>query len=60
MADDDEWLDAEAAARYINLPIGSIYRLVHEGRLEAVCPPVRVRRQDVEDCVERCRIRPGE
>ncbi len=57
---DDEWVDAEAAARYINLPISSIHRLLHEGRLEVVCPPVRVRRQDVEDCAERCQIRPGE
>jgi excisionase family DNA binding protein len=60
MADEDEWLDAEAAARYINLPVRSIYRLIHDGRLEAVRLPVRVRRHELDACLERCRIRPGE
>ena len=60
VADEDEWLDAEAAARYINLPVRSIYRLVHDGRLEAVRFPVRVRRHELDACLERCRIRPGE
>ncbi len=48
------------AARYINLPVRSIYRLIHDGRLEAVRFPVRVRRHELDACLERCRIRPGE
>ena len=60
VAHEDEWLDAEAAARYINLPLRSIYRLLHEGRLEAVRFAVRVRRHELDACLERCRIRPGE
>jgi excisionase family DNA binding protein len=34
VADEDERLDAETAARYINLAVRSIYRLIHDGRLD--------------------------
>ena len=57
---DEEWLDVEAAARYLNFHPNTIYRLVHDGKLPALRFPVRIRRDDLDTCVERCRILPGE
>jgi excisionase family DNA binding protein len=60
MAGDAEWLDAEAAARYLNLHPNTIYQMIRDGRLPAMRFPVRIRREDLDDCLERCRIKPGE
>lgn len=30
--DHDEWLDAEAAGGYLNLPTSPVYRLITDGR----------------------------
>lgn len=57
---DDEWVDVEAASRYLNLSANTIYRLVRDGKLTALMFPVRVRRRDLDICFERCRIKPGE
>ena len=55
-----EWLYAEAAARYLHLHPNTIYRMVREEKLPAVRFPVRIRRQDLDSVLERCRIKPGE
>ncbi|MCA1676440.1 MAG: helix-turn-helix domain-containing protein, partial [Actinobacteria bacterium] len=55
-----EWLGAEAAAAYLNLSPKTIYRLIHDGVLPAVRFPVRVRRDDLDALLDRCRVRPGE
>lgn len=60
MADEAEWLDVEAASRHAGLSTNTIYRLVREGRLPALCFPVRVRRKDLDRGLDLCRIRPGE
>ena len=55
-----EWLDVEAAARYLDFHPNTIYRMIREGRLAALRSPVRIRREDLEACVEGCRIKAGE
>ena len=60
MADSEEWMDAEAAARYLNFHVNTIYQMVRDGRLPALRFPVRIRREDLDTCLERCRIKPGE
>jgi excisionase family DNA binding protein len=59
-ADEWQWLDAGGAGRYLNLPTSTVYRLIQDGRLEALSWPVRVRRPALDECIERCRITPGE
>jgi excisionase family DNA binding protein len=60
VAEQAEWLDVEAAARYLALHPSMIYRMIHEGRLAASRSPVRIRREDLDACLERCRIKPGD
>jgi excisionase family DNA binding protein len=60
MTGEAEWLDAEAAASYLDLHPNTIYRMIRDGRLPAMRFPVRIRREDLDDCLERCRIKPGE
>ena len=55
-----EWMDVEAAARYLHFHPNTIYRMVREGQLPALRFPVRIRREDLATCLERCRIMPGE
>lgn len=59
MAEED-WLSAEEAGRCLNLPASTIYLLIRDGRLDASRDPVRVRRKDLDACLERCRIRAGQ
>jgi excisionase family DNA binding protein len=60
VAGGDEWLDAEAAARYLGFHVNTIYQMVRDGRLPALRFPVRIRPEDLDTCLERCRIKPGE
>ena len=60
MADSGEWMDAEAAAKYLNFHANTIYRMVRDGQLSALRFPVRIRREDLDACLERWRIKPGE
>jgi excisionase family DNA binding protein len=53
-------MDAEAAARYLNFHVNTIYQMVRDGRLPALRFPVRIRQEDLDACLERCRIKPGE
>ena len=57
---EEEWLDAEAAAAYLGLPTRLVYAMVNAGQVPALRFPLRIRRQDLDNCLERCRIRPGE
>ena len=57
---DVEWLDVEAAARYLNFHPNTVYRMVREGKLAALRFPVRIRCEDLDSCLEQCRIRPGQ
>ena len=57
---EDEWLDPAEAARLLNLPERIVYILIEEGKVPAVRWPVRIRRGDLDLCLEACRIRPGE
>ena len=56
----EEWLDAEAAGRYLDLPTSVVHRLITDGQLDARSFPVRVRREALDACLERCRIKPGD
>ncbi len=56
----DGYLDARAAARRLNLPLATIYRLIADGQLPALFHPVRIRPEDIDQVPERCRIRPGQ
>ena len=56
----EEWLDAEAAARHLGLPTRLVYAMISAGQLPALCCPVRIRRQDLDACLDRCRIKPGD
>lgn len=60
VAEQAEWFDVEAAARYLAFHPETIYRMIREGRLPALRHPVRIRREDLDACLERCRIKPGE
>ncbi len=60
VADSEEWMDGEAAASYLTFHVNTIYQMVRDGRLPALRFPVRIRREDLDTCLERCRIKPGE
>ncbi len=59
VADDEEWLDIDEAAHYLNLPNRTIRRRIAAGEFEAVGSPARIRRQELDDFIERSRIKPG-
>lgn len=56
----DDWLEVEAAARYLGVRPAVIWRLIHDGALEARGFPPKVRRDRLVDGLEHFRIRPGE
>jgi len=60
VAEETEWLDVEAAARYLDFYVNTIYRLVRDRKLPALRFPVRIHREHLDACLERCRIKPGE
>ncbi len=60
MAEETEWLEVEAAARYLDFHINTIYRMVRDGQLPALRFPVRIHRDDLDTLLDRCRITPGE
>jgi len=60
MVDDGCWLSVDEAARYLNLPNRTIRRRISAGDFKAVGSPVRIRRQDLDDYIDQCRIKPGE
>lgn len=60
MAGGDEWMDAEAAAKHLDFHVNTIYQMIRDGRLPALRFPVRIRREDLDTLLDRCRIKPGE
>ena len=57
---EDEWLDPAEAARLLNLPERIVYTLIEEDKVPAVRWPVRIRRSDLDACLDACRIKPGD
>jgi len=57
---DAEWLDVEEGARYLNMPNRTIRRGIADSEFEAVGSPARIRRDDLDDFIDRSRIKPGE
>jgi excisionase family DNA binding protein len=57
---EDDWIDPAEAARLLNLPERIVYTLIEEGKVPAARWPVRIRRADLDLCLEACRIKPGD
>lgn len=61
MADEsDEWIEVAEAARRLGIGEATVYRLINDGSLNAARFPVRIRRGDLDVCIDRCRIKPGQ
>ncbi|MGI9079225.1 MAG: helix-turn-helix domain-containing protein [Acidimicrobiales bacterium] len=54
-----DWIDAESAARRLNVRPNTVYRLVRDGWLPAQRSPVRIRQDDLDAAVERSRVKPA-
>ena len=66
---DDDWITVPAAAKLLGLQLHTVYALIDRSELaaEVTSPPgpkrrrsVRLRRQAVDDFIERARVKPGE
>ncbi len=55
-----EYVDAKTAASRLNLPLNTIYRLIQSGKLPALRFPVRIRKDELDRVLERCRLQPGD
>ena len=69
----DDWISVPVAARLLGLQLHTVYRLIENGELGGVETfglringrprrrrAFRLRRQDVDEYLDRARIRPGE
>jgi len=66
----DDWIMAPEAARLLGLQLHTVHHMIDRGELAAeVSYPtdrprprrrIRIRRQEVNDCIERSRVKPGE
>ncbi len=56
---EDEWVDLETAARRLGVAPKLVRRLVDDGELDVRRAPIRIRRSELDACLERCRIAPG-
>ena len=66
----DDWILAPRAAELLGVALHTVYALIDKGELGAeVTRPtdrprqrrsIRLRRQDVDDYIERARVKPGE
>jgi excisionase family DNA binding protein len=63
------WITVPVAAQLLGLALHSVYDLIDRGELaaEVTVPPepkrrrsVRLRRQDIDDFLDRARVKPGE
>ena len=59
--EDVDWMSTAAAARYLGLTQRTLYRFIDDGDLPAFRfgRVIRLKRSDVDDFIERCRIVPG-
>ena len=57
----DEWMGTPAAARYLGIQLRTLYGAINRGELPAhkIARVIRLRRTDVEEYIERCRVQPG-
>src|SRR3954462_13992568 len=57
-----EWMGSPDAARYLGLGLRTLYRLIDVGELPAfqLGRVIRLRRHELDDYLERTRIKPGE
>ena len=62
MPTETEWLSTGEAARRLGLSVPALRGLISTGQLEAFRfgRVVRIKEGDLEACIERCRIKPGE
>jgi excisionase family DNA binding protein len=68
-AGDDDWIMAPEAARLLGVQLHTVHHMIERGELAAeVTYPtarprtrrrIRIRRQEVNDCIERSRVKPG-
>jgi excisionase family DNA binding protein len=58
----DDWLGVPGAARYIGVYQRTIYKLIDRGEIPAfkIGRVFRIRRADLDDFLERSRVRPGD
>lgn len=56
----DELLSPAEVARVLYIPEWLVHSLIVEGKLPAMRSPVRVLRSDLDQCLEACRIKPGD
>ena len=51
-----------AVASYLGVMLRTVYAIIDEGQLPAfkIRRVIRIRREDVDEYLERCRIKPGE
>lgn len=56
-----DWLSSGEAARRLGIATRTLYRLIDDGQVPAYRfgRVIRLRRRDVDDYIERCRIEPG-
>jgi len=61
MSDAIEWMSTADAAEYLGVQSRTLYRFIDEGRLPAYRfgRVIRLKRGDVDDFVQSCRIEPG-
>lgn len=61
MSDAIEWMSTADAAEYLGVQSRTLYRFIDEGRLPAYRfgRVIRLKRDDVEEFVQSCRIEPG-
>ena len=61
MEDHIEWMSTSDAARYLGVQVRTLYRFIDEGHLPAYRfgRVIRLKREDVDDFVQLCRIEPG-
>ena len=66
----DDWITAPEAARLLNLQLHTVHHMIDRGELvaEVTYPTgrprtrrrIQIRRQEVIECIERSRVKPGE
>ncbi len=58
----EDWVGAPGAARYLGVTLRMVYKLIDQGSIPAykIGRVFRVRRCDLDDFLERCRVQPGD
>ncbi len=58
----EDWLGAPGAAEYLGVTLRTVYKFVDQGDIPAykLGRVFRIRRSDLDDFLERCRVQPGE